>query len=391
MTDLKNLIISSFCLTGSGGTPSRSKMERYYENGTIPWVKSGELRESVINKTEEYVTESALKESSIKLVPAGAILLAMYGATVGRLGILGIEATTNQAVCHIIPDPEIADARYLFHALSQKVPSLIAKGVGGAQPNINQSIIKELPIFLPPLPEQRRIAAILDQADALRAKRREALAQLDKLTQSIFIEMFGDPVTNPKGWKMSVFGAVCETRLGKMLDQKQQTGEHTYKYIRNANVQWFRFDLSEVFEMDFDENARNTFSLKNGDLLICEGGEPGRAAIWRNQITNCYYQKALHRARPNSNVAVPEYLMWLLWFLAHRGGLGDHITSATISHLTGEKLKAMTIPVPPITLQNQFVVQLAAVDKIKSKHQKSLFELDNLFASLQHRAFRGEL
>jgi type I restriction enzyme S subunit len=391
MADLKNSIISSFCLTGSGGTPSRSKMERYYENGTIPWVKSGELRESVINKTEEYVTESALKESSIKLVPAGAILLAMYGATVGRLGILGIEATTNQAVCHIIPDPAIADARYLFHALSQKVPSLIAKGVGGAQPNINQSIIKELPIFLPPLLEQRCIAAILDQADALRAKRREALAQLDKLTQSIFIEMFGDPVTNPKGWGMSAFGTVCETRLGKMLDQKQQTGEHSYKYIRNANVQWFHFDLSAVFEMDFDENARNTFSLKDGDLLICEGGEPGRAAIWRNQITNCYYQKALHRARPNLNVAVPEYLMWLLWFLAHRGGLGDHITSATISHLTGEKLKAMTIPVPPITLQNQFVVQLTAVDKIKSKHQKSLFELDNLFASLQHSAFHGEL
>lgn len=199
MSRVKAARLSDFCVTGSGGTPSRSKLERYYEGGTIPWIKSGELRESVINQAEEHVTDAALKESSIKLVPAGAILLAMYGATVGRLGILGIDATTNQAVCHIVPDPKVADTHYIYRALSSQVPNLISMGVGGAQPNINQGIIKGLAIPLPPLPEQRRIAAILDQADSLRAKRREALAQLDKLTQSIFIEMFGDPVKNERG------------------------------------------------------------------------------------------------------------------------------------------------------------------------------------------------
>jgi type I restriction enzyme S subunit len=159
-------------------------MERYYENGTIPWVKSGELRENIITETSEHVTDAALRETSIKLVPAGALLLALYGATVGRLGILGVEATTNQAVCHIIPDPEKANVRYLFHALSNQVPNLIARGVGGAQPNISQGIVKELALMLPPLAEQKRIAAILDAADALRTKRRETLAQLDALLQS---------------------------------------------------------------------------------------------------------------------------------------------------------------------------------------------------------------
>lgn len=176
-----------------------------------------------------------------------------------------------------------------------------------------------------------------------------------------------------------------------MLDQKVQTGLHARKYLRNANVQWFRFDLSDLLEMDFDEAARETFALKDGDLLICEGGEPGRAAIWRNQVPDCYYQKALHRGRPDPSLAHSEYLLWLLWCLAERGGLSDHVTSATIAHLTGEKLKAMQILLPPLSLQSQFVERLKAHEFIRTSAEKALITQDTLFASLQHRAFRGEL
>ncbi len=232
---------------------------------------------------------------------------------------------------------------------------------------------------------------MLDQADALRAKRREALAQLDSLTQSIFIEMFGDPVSNSMRWPMRAFGQICETRLGKMLDQKQQTGEHSRPYLRNANVQWHRLDLSDVFQMDFDESARGVFRLQPGDLLICEGGEPGRAAIWTGEIAECYYQKALHRARPNSGAAVAEYLAWLLWFLSKLGGFGDHVTAATIAHLTGEKLKAMSVMLPPLALQQTFANRIQAVESLKTTHRAALSELDALFASLQHRTFAGML
>jgi len=116
--------ISEFCQTGSGTTPSRQKEALYY-GGKIPWVKSGELREGEITETEETVTEAALKETSLKLVPSGALLVAMYGATVGRVGRLGIDATTNQAVCHVIPDPALADERYMFHALCAKASELV--------------------------------------------------------------------------------------------------------------------------------------------------------------------------------------------------------------------------------------------------------------------------
>jgi len=241
------------------------------------------------------------------------------------------------------------------------------------------------------LAEQRRIAEVLDRAEALRAKRRAALAQLDTLTQSIFLDLFGDPTSAPKRWPERPFGEVCQTRLGKMLDQKQRTGNHLRPYLRNANVQWFRFDLSEVFEMDFDADDRERFIIRNGDLLICEGGEPGRCAIWRGEIAECYYQKALHCARPHATLANPDYLSWLLWFLVRRGGLSDHVTSATIAHLTGEKLAAMRIAVPPLGLQLEFARLLAKLERLKTKQRASLIELDSLFAVLQHRAFRGEM
>ncbi len=177
--------LAAFCKTGTGGTPSRGKMQRYYEAGTIPWVKSGELREQVITSTGEYITETALKETSVKLVPKDALLLALYGATVGRLGILGTQATTNQAVCHIIPNSLRADLRYMFHSLSNQVSYLVGRGVGGAQPNISQGIIKSLPIPLPPLDLQHRFATIVESVEKQRASQRTHLAELDTLFSSL--------------------------------------------------------------------------------------------------------------------------------------------------------------------------------------------------------------
>ena len=143
--------LGEFCRTGSGGTPSRKQAERYY-GGDIPWVKSGELRAAVVTHTEESITREALDRSSAKLVPAGALLVAMYGATVGQVAVLGIEATTNQAVCHVIPDESAVTPRYLYHALQRQVPNWLRLRVGGAQPNISQQIIRDSKIPLPPLP-----------------------------------------------------------------------------------------------------------------------------------------------------------------------------------------------------------------------------------------------
>ena len=388
--------ISEFCKTGTGGTPSRSNMERYYEGGTIPWVKSGELRENIITDTGEHVTEAALKETSIKLVPAGALLLALYGATVGRLGILGVEATTNQAVCHIIPDPQKANVRYLFHALSNQVSNLVARGVGGAQPNISQGIVKELGLMLPPLAEQKRIAAILDAADALRAKRREALAQLDALLQSTFLTLFGDPVTNPMGWEVSNVGDFAAVQGGLQVTTARKHYPVEVPYLRVANVYRGFLNLKEIKTIRTTEADVDRTTLRKDDLLIVEGhGNPaeiGRGALWDGSIPICVHQNHIIRVRFDHERILPVYGSE---YVNSPGGrrhlLRAGKTTTGLNTISVSEVKATPLAVPPLPLQQKFAAIVESVERQKAAQRAHLAELDALFAALQHRAFRGEL
>ncbi len=277
-------------------------------------------------------------------------------------------------------------------ATSTEAKSLFSKECIEDGPTCTQSNeVKKLPVPLPPLEEQRRIAEVLDKADALRQKRRLALQKLDTLLQSVFLEMFGDPVKNPRGWEKVPFNDVCKTRLGKMLDQKKFTGRNLRPYLRNANVQWNRFNLADVDEMDFDERERKILNFQYGDLLICEGGEVGRTAIWRGELPECYYQKALHKGHPDFSKATSEYLMYLMWFFSKNGGFKDYVTSVTIPHLTGEKLKTIRIPLPPIELQRKFSEIVNEHSRTREKYRNLKHRVNDLFASCQQRAFSGDL
>jgi type I restriction enzyme S subunit len=184
--------LGDLCETTSGGTPSR-KNPNYY-NGTIPWVKSGELNKRLIVKTEEYITEEAVKNSSAKIFPAGTLLIAMYGATIGKLAFLGVDAATNQAVCAIFKSPKI-ESRYLYHYLDFKKNDLINQAIGGAQPNISQSILRDLDIMLPStLAEQHRIVSEIESrlsvCDKIEESIATALQQAEALRQSILKKAF---------------------------------------------------------------------------------------------------------------------------------------------------------------------------------------------------------
>jgi type I restriction enzyme, S subunit len=176
-----------------------------------------------------------------------------------------------------------------------------------------------------------------------------------------------------------------------MLDTKRQTGKHTAPYLRNSNIQWNRIEFDDLLQMDFDEKDRREFTLSYGDLLVCEGGEVGRAAIWHNQMPNCYYQKALHRVRPKFDRVTSEYLLFFLWQMALSGGLADFTSVATIAHLTGEKLRQIPVPLPPLELQEEFARVVQNIEVNKAKTQASLASLEKLFASLLQQAFDGGL
>ena len=154
-----------------------------------------------------------------------------------------------------------------------------------------------------------------------------------------------------------------------MLDKGKEVGDCQFPYLANTNVQWGRFDLAALRTMDFSESDCEEFKLKNGDLLICEGGEVGRTAIWHGAHDRIYFQKALHRVRLDPTVAVPEYVFQFMWFMAKNGGFQDLTTSATIAHLTGVKLKRLPCPRPPLELQHRFAAIVESAE-----HQKAASE-----------------
>lgn len=374
----------------NGGTPSRAKPE-FFE-GNIPWITGADVPvgDKFVNTSRSYISNEGVSQSATNLVPAGTVLL-VTRTGVGKAAIAGVDLAFSQDITAVVHDPQRVDRDFLLHALRHESHRYKSLAQGATIKGITREVVESTVLPLPSIEEQRRIASILDAADALRTKRRQALEKLDSLTQSIFIDMFGDPISNPKGWTMRPFNELCPSHLGKMLDQKKQTGLHLRPYVRNTNVRWFKLDLNDVAQMDFDDRDRPKYRLEPGDVLICEGGEPGRAAVWRGELSECYFQKAVHRGRPAVGLATSDFVVHLLAQLARRGGLVDHISSATIAHLTGERLKSMLVIAPPVALQQAFSSLVNQLDGADACASESLARLDSLFASLQHRAFRGEL
>jgi type I restriction enzyme S subunit len=389
--------LADFCSTSSGGTPLRERHERYY-GGSIPWVKSGELRETVITSTEESITQEAIDESAAKIVPAGTLLIAMYGATVGRVGILGIDAATNQAICSVIPDSTQVNTRYLFHCLQALVPTFLAQRVGGAQPNINQEIIRNTKIPLPPVEEQRRIAAILDQAEALRAKRRQALAKLDTLTQSLFHYMFGD--LTQKGVTEITFEELALSGRGMftngpfgsdlLTSELRDKGVPVLyiRDIRNAEFIW----KSNVFVTPEKAATLPSCQVRSGDLLIAKVGDPpGAAALYPDGLAAAIITQDVIRARIDERIANPAFLQHYL-----NSSYGKHLiqtitVDGTRSRFSLRDLKGLKIRIPPLELQQVFAARVKRIFPLLQVARESNTVLCRAFASLQFRAFRGEL
>lgn len=384
--------LGELCEMSSGGTPLRS-VGKYYDGGSIPWVKIGDIEnadEGVINRTEEFITEEGLAAINDRSFAKGTVLFAMYGS-VGKVAVAGMPLATNQAILGIRPDQSKLSTDYLVHWLRSRQHEWEHQARGVALKNLSAGIVKQQMIPLPPLPEQRRIAAILDKAQALVANDKRTLAVYDQLAKSLFLELFGDPVRNERGWEVKAVADVGTSRLGKMLDAKKQTGQHLRKYLRNTNVQWRDIQVHDLHEMDFDENDRSEFRLELGDILMCEGGEVGRCAIWEAPLEECYFQKALHRIRLDKSQIQPEYFVQLFIELVERDGLKDYTSTSTISHLTGEKLATVRIPVPPIKLQTLFEERLKGVRTQRAKSVQSLRQSEALFGSLLQVAFAGDL
>lgn len=262
--------LGEVCKTAAGGTPLKSVKE-YYEGGDIPWLLSGEVSQGGITEATNFITEKGLANSSARLFPPNTVLVAMYGATAGQVGILRFEASTNQAVCGILPGEHFLP-EFLYYYFLHKKGELVAQTAGNAQPNISQIKIKNTGVPVAPLPEQHHIVAILDEAfDGIATAKanaeqnlQNARALFESHLQAVFTE-------RGEGWVTRRVSEVAKHSLGKMLDKAKNKGE-PQPYLRNLNVRWFEFDLSDLLEMPFLPTEVEKYTAVKGDVLICEGG-----------------------------------------------------------------------------------------------------------------------
>lgn len=350
-----------------------------------------------VTNTQGFCTEyfskdvSSKDKSNYKIVPRGCFAYNPSRINVGSVDWQRYEDRVIVSPLYNVfkVSPELEN-QYLYYFLKSDIGHTLitSKAEGSVRDNLKITMLAEFSIPLPPLEEQKHIAAMLDKCTALVTKYKLMLEKYDTLIKSRFIEMFGDIIQNTKNWELKSFTEIAKSRLGKMLDSKKQTGKEKYPYLANFNVQWFRFNLENLNEMDFSEADRIEFALKDGDLLVCEGGEVGRCAVWHNQIENCFFQKAVHRVRLNMDLVHPDYMAYWFKFRSDFNSFYDIVGSkATIAHLTGEKLKLLKIPVPPLALQNDFASFVQQIDKSKFAVQKSLEKAETLYKSLMQEYF----
>ena len=307
------------------------------------------------------------------------------GAGIGRAMLLPAESSVIGTMQYLLPKSVVLP-EYLFYVV--KHMHLEKYFSGATIPHIYFKDYQNEEFTLDDLNKQHEVVTTLRKVESVIENRQQQLQKLDDLIKARFVEMFGDVIYNDRKWECKQFSDITTSRLGKMLDTKHQTGTCKYPYLANFNVQWFRFELNNLNEMDFNEKDREEFCLEDGDLLVCEGGEIGRCAVWHNQVKKCFFQKALHRVRCNQNIILPDYLSWWFKYNCENGGLAAiEGAKATISHLTGAKMKMLDVAVPPIELQEQFVDFIKQVDKSKVAVQKALDEAQLLFDSLMQQYF----
>ena len=380
----------------AGGTPSRSN--KSYYGGNIPWLKTGDLNDGLITNIPEKITEDAVANSSAKINPTGSILIAMYGATIGKLGILTFPATTNQACCACIEYFAITQ-KYLFYFLLSHRDMFIAKGGGGAQPNISKEIIVNTAIPLPPLAEQERTVTeierwftLIDQLEQGKSDLQTVIKQAKSKILELAIhgklvpqdpndepasellkrinpeaEITCDNGHYPVGWIDVILGDIFYHNTGKALNSSNKEGV-LRNYLTTSNVYWNQFDLSLVKQMPFRDNELEKCTVQKGDLLVCEGGDVGRSAIWNFDYNICI-QNHIHRLRPKGDLNVSFYYYVLRFLKEHNriGGKGIGLLG-----LSSNELHKIGMPLPPRKEQDRIVLKIEELFSVLDNIQNAL-------------------
>ncbi len=331
------ITIGEVCSFQNGGTPSKS-VERYFQ-GDIPWITGADITSPIVTNARSFITKEAVTSSATNRVPAGTVLL-VTRTSVGKVGTAGVDLCFSQDITALTPDSSRLHAPYLVEFLKSQEPHFERHARGATIKGITRQVVGDLPIPLPPLAEQRRIAEVLDRAVALRAKRRAALAQLDSLTQSLFLDLFGDPVTNRKAFPVSRMGDVCDVRDGTH-DSPKYVSEGGYPLVTSKNLSGGTVDLSDVnyiSESDYEQVNRRS-KMDRGDIIMPMIGTIGSPVLVEDEPHFAIKNVALIKFTPASpSPALVRHLLSCHYFdqilsQKNRGGTQKFVSlGVTIQH-----------------------------------------------------------
>lgn len=385
--------LKSVCDIQSGGTPSRN--ENSFYNGNVKWAKISDLEKAgdgFIYDTEEYISESGLKDIRNRIFEVDTLFFAMYGS-VGKTAITKDKMSCNQAILGItVNNTNLIDLKYLKYYFELTKEKLINSARGVALKNLSAGLIKELKIPLPPLETQKHIAQILDDAAALRDKTRQLIKEYDALAQSIFFDMFGDPVKNDKGWeKVSLINLCKKIQIGPFGSQLHQAD---YKdcgipLINPTNIKNGKVDYSKIaFISEKKYMSLPNYHLQVGDVLMARRGDLSKIGLVIDE--KCFCGTGSLFLRPNQKLH-PIYAISVLAHKSTIDKLYEKAQGITMANLNKSIVSSLEVTVPPITLQNQFAEKITLIEQQKELAKQELKESEDLFNCLLQKAFKGEL
>lgn len=388
-TRWRQVKLGTCCQIVSGSTPRRDRPK--YWGGEIPWATPRDLSGldgTVLSHTAERITDAGYRSCPTTLLPAGAVLFTSR-APIGLVAIAGVPVCTNQGFKSLVPGPDV-DSGYLYWCIRHHAPGIAARGSGSTFAEVSKEVVSRFQIPLPPLPEQRRIAAALDKADAIRRKRRESLRLLDELLRSAFLEMFGDPVRNEKGWERRRLADIGLITTGNTPSRaRPEYYGDEIEWIKSDNINTPQHYVTRAEECLSAEGRKFARTVGPGAILVtCIAGS--RDAIGKVAMTDrdVAFNQQINAVEPGEDV--DHRFLYTQVFVAQ-----ELVQRASTNSMKGmvskNRLASIRAIDPPTALQRKFGDWFTKWHVARQRTSAAMQSSVALFESLAQRAFRGEL
>jgi len=390
MVKLKN------CCTIVGGATPRRDEKSFWDSPDIPWITPKDisnLKNKVIHDAPEYISQLGFDKSATFMLPEGSVLLTSR-APIGNLAVTGKPMCTNQGFKSLVPNPDV-DCTYLYYCMLANIEKLQALGNGATFKEVSKKVVEDFEIPLPPLDEQKRIAAILDKADAIRQKRQQAIALADDFLRSVFLDMFGDPITNPKKWDMQPIGKLLQIKHGFAFKSEFFTSKGEYILMTPGNFfERGGYRNRQEKQNYYNGNIPDGYILNAGNLLVAMTEQA--TGLLGSCLVVPDAGKFLHNQRLgllkfNQDALTPEYLYYLFNNESVRQAIQVSATGTKVRHTSPNKIEEIMSIVPDIKTQVRFSEIVQFIAKVKNNLEPSESESKILFNSLSQKAFSGQL